>query len=120
MRLGGAGHHAQATAAQLASEDFGLEHADLEKFVDLHPYCNTAPHFVLESMSLRKAYALFRRMALRHVCVLRNRVEVVGVLTRKDLLPESFDEMPLENEVPGSKYKRTETLQAWRQLAADT
>ncbi|CAI5459383.1 unnamed protein product [Closterium sp. Yama58-4] len=77
-------------------EDIDLSAEELEMHLDLHPFCNTSPHVVGEAMSLRKAYAIFRRMGLRHLCVVRERMQVVGVLTRKDLLPHSFEKQQLE------------------------
>ncbi|CAI6001418.1 unnamed protein product [Closterium sp. NIES-65] len=77
-------------------EDIDLSVEEQDMFLDLHPFCNTSPHVVGEAMSLRKAYAIFRRMGLRHLCVVRERMQVVGVLTRKDLLPHSFEKQQLE------------------------
>ncbi|CAI5495414.1 unnamed protein product [Closterium sp. Naga37s-1] len=79
-------------------EDIDLSAEEQDMFLDLHPFCNTSPHVVGEAMSLRKAYAIFRRMGLRHLCVVRERMQVVGVLTRKDLLPHSFEKQQMDEE----------------------
>ncbi|KAJ1273125.1 hypothetical protein BS78_06G256800 [Paspalum vaginatum] len=51
-------------------EDIELCAEELEMFVDLHPFTNTSPYTVLETMSLAKALILFREVGLRHVLVL--------------------------------------------------
>jgi chloride channel 7 len=47
-----------------------LDVAEEEMFLDLHPVTNTSPYTVLETMSLAKAYTLFRQLGLRHLCVM--------------------------------------------------
>ncbi len=50
--------------------DIDLDVAEEEMFLDLHPVTNTSPYTVLETMSLAKAYTLFRQLGLRHLCVM--------------------------------------------------
>lgn len=50
-------------------DDVKVNANELEMFVDLHPFTNTSPYTVADSMSLAKAYTLFRALALRHLCV---------------------------------------------------
>ncbi|CAL5025131.1 unnamed protein product [Urochloa decumbens] len=72
-------------------EDIELSAEELEMFVDLHPFTNTSPYTVLETMSLAKALILFREVGLRHLLVLpksSKRAPVVGILTRHDFMPE--------------------------------
>ncbi|KAK3143559.1 hypothetical protein QOZ80_4AG0301830 [Eleusine coracana subsp. coracana] len=72
-------------------EDIELTAEELEMFVDLHPFTNTSPYTVLETMSLAKALILFRELGLRHLLVLpkcSKRAPVVGILTRHDFMPE--------------------------------
>ncbi|XP_072150949.1 putative chloride channel-like protein CLC-g isoform X3 [Setaria viridis] len=72
-------------------EDIELSAEELEMFVDLHPFTNTSPYTVLETMSLAKALILFREVGLRHLLVLpksSTRAPVVGILTRHDFMPE--------------------------------
>ncbi|ONM13043.1 Putative chloride channel-like protein CLC-g [Zea mays] len=72
-------------------EDIELCPEELEMFVDLHPFTNTSPYTVLETMSLAKALILFREVGLRHLLVLpksSKRAPVVGILTRHDFMPE--------------------------------
>lgn len=42
-------------------------------------------------MSLDKAYTLFRSLGLRHLCVIPRAPDVVGVITRQDLLLDTLD-----------------------------
>ncbi|KAI5010214.1 hypothetical protein ZWY2020_012351, partial [Hordeum vulgare] len=72
-------------------EDIELTAEELEMFVDLHPFTNTSPYTVVETMSLAKALILFREVGLRHLLVLpktSKRAPVVGILTRHDFMPE--------------------------------
>ncbi|XP_020594583.1 putative chloride channel-like protein CLC-g isoform X2 [Phalaenopsis equestris] len=62
---------------------------EMEMFIDLHPFTNTSPYTVVETMSLAKAHILFREVGLRHLLVipkLPSRAPVVGILTRHDFM----------------------------------
>lgn len=50
-------------------EDIILSEEEMEMYVDLHPYANTSPYTVVETMSLAKALILFRQVGLRHLLV---------------------------------------------------
>ncbi|XP_040379348.1 putative chloride channel-like protein CLC-g [Oryza brachyantha] len=72
-------------------EEIELSAGEMEMFVDLHPFTNTSPYTVVETMSLAKAHVLFREVGLRHLLVLpksSKRAPVVGILTRHDFMPE--------------------------------
>jgi chloride channel 7 len=56
--------------------DIDLDIAEEEMFLDLHPVTNTSPYTVVETMSLAKAYTLFRQLGLRHLCVMPKSSEV--------------------------------------------
>jgi chloride channel 7 len=51
-------------------EDIELTADEMEMFLDLHPFTNTSPYTVVETMSLAKALILFREVGLRHLLVL--------------------------------------------------
>ncbi|KAL8497820.1 hypothetical protein ACS0TY_021238 [Phlomoides rotata] len=71
-------------------EDVELSEEEMEMFVDLHPFTNTSPYTVVQTLSLAKALRLFREVGLRHLLVIPNvfeRVPVVGILTRHDFMP---------------------------------
>ncbi|CAK9189972.1 unnamed protein product [Sphagnum troendelagicum] len=70
--------------------DIHLDIAEEEMFLDLHPVTNTSPYTVVETMSLAKAYTLFRQLGLRHLCVMPKSSEgqpILGLLTRHDFMP---------------------------------
>ncbi|MQL75825.1 hypothetical protein Taro_008216, partial [Colocasia esculenta] len=72
-------------------EDIELTAGEMALFVDLHPFTNTSPYTVVETMSLAKALILFRQVGLRHLLVVpksSSRAPVVGILTRHDFMPE--------------------------------
>ena len=51
-------------------EDIELTEEEKEMFIDLHPFTNTSPYTVVETMSLAKALTLFREVGLRHLLVI--------------------------------------------------
>ena len=53
--------------------------------MDLRPIMNTTPITCLHSTCLPQMFNLFRALGLRHMIVLSDDSEVVGVVTRKDL-----------------------------------
>ncbi|XP_020584128.1 LOW QUALITY PROTEIN: putative chloride channel-like protein CLC-g [Phalaenopsis equestris] len=72
-------------------EDIVLTQEQMEMYIDLHPFTNTSPYTVVETMSLAKALILFREIGLRHLLVVPKtscRSPVVGILTRHDFMPE--------------------------------
>ncbi|KAI5067427.1 hypothetical protein GOP47_0017955 [Adiantum capillus-veneris] len=71
--------------------DVKITAKEQQMFVDLHPYANTSPYTIVDSTSLSKAYSLFRRLGLRHLCVVPkvpNGFPIVGILTRHDFMPD--------------------------------
>ncbi|CAL9045809.1 putative chloride channel-like protein CLC-g [Musa acuminata AAA Group] len=80
----GSGKHENIEGIDLTAEE-------MDMYVDLHPYTNTSPYTVVETMSLAKALILFREVGLRHLLVIpksSSRAPVVGILTRHDFMPE--------------------------------
>ncbi|KAF8013131.1 hypothetical protein BT93_I1109 [Corymbia citriodora subsp. variegata] len=71
-------------------EEVAVTRDEMEMYVDLHPFTNTTPYTVVESMSVAKAMVLFRQVGLRHMLIVpKYQVAgvspVVGILTRQDL-----------------------------------
>ncbi|XP_017769929.1 PREDICTED: H(+)/Cl(-) exchange transporter 7 [Nicrophorus vespilloides] len=64
-----------------------LDLSEMEKTysVDLRPYMNPSPYTVLHSASLPRMFRLFRALGLRHLPIVNDRNEVIGMVTRKDL-----------------------------------
>jgi chloride channel 7 len=54
--------------------------------IDLAPYMNRSPFSVHHDFHLSYAFRLFRSMALRHLPVVDDFNQVVGIITRKDLM----------------------------------
>jgi chloride channel 7 len=61
----------------------------LNMYLDLGPYVDPSFYVVQEDASLSKVYKLFRTLGLRHLCVIPRANEVVGIITREDLLSEN-------------------------------
>ncbi|XP_019395598.1 PREDICTED: H(+)/Cl(-) exchange transporter 7 [Crocodylus porosus] len=56
-----------------------------ECMMDLTEFMNPSPYTVPQEASLPRVFKLFRALGLRHLVVVDNRNEVVGMVTRKDL-----------------------------------
>lgn len=88
-------------------EDIDLSDEEMNMFIDLHPFINTSPYSVVETMSLAKALILFRDVGLRHMLVIPKTpggVPVVGILTRHDFMPEHI--LNLHPLLLRSRWKR--------------
>ena len=59
---------------------------DKDGKIDLMEYCDRSPLAVTAMTTVARAYEMFRKLGLRHLMVLGGRGEVVGVITRKDLM----------------------------------
>jgi len=70
--------------------DIEMREGDRNCWLDLRPYANTAPYTVNETASIQRTYRLFRTLGLRFLCVCNHNNQVVGIITRKDLLPEAL------------------------------
>jgi chloride channel 7 len=71
-------------------DDVELTPEEMDMWVDLHPFTNTTPYTVVETMSVAKAVVLFRSVALRHMLIMPKFQgpeisPIVGILTRQDL-----------------------------------
>ncbi|XP_031829641.1 chloride channel protein 7 [Nomia melanderi] len=53
--------------------------------IDLRPFMNPAPYTLQYSAALPRAFRLFRALGLRHLPVVNDTNEVVGIITRKDV-----------------------------------
>ncbi|KAG2496165.1 hypothetical protein HYH03_005767 [Edaphochlamys debaryana] len=63
----------------------------LDQHLDLGPFLNTSYHVVQEDAPLSKVFQLLRTLGLRHICVVPRAHEVVGMITRADLLPDALE-----------------------------
>ncbi|XP_020246030.1 chloride channel protein CLC-a-like isoform X2 [Asparagus officinalis] len=76
-------------------EDIKITEEEMEMYIDLHPFTNTTPYTVVETMSVAKAVVLFRQVALRHLLIVPKYqgsgiAPVVGILTRQDLMAHNI------------------------------
>lgn len=56
------------------------------------PYINRSAMSVQAHFSLQRTYIIFRTLGLRHLTVVDPQNQVVGVITRKDLMPYPLEE----------------------------
>ncbi|KAF8068428.1 clcD [Scenedesmus sp. PABB004] len=91
-RRGGAAEQQMVALPGAADWELDLAPGLLAQTVDLTPYVNTSVMKVSESMSLERAYIIFRTMGLRHLIVVDAHNRVRGIVTRKDLLGFKLDE----------------------------
>ncbi|EGC35340.1 chloride channel protein [Dictyostelium purpureum] len=69
---------------QLSEMEF--DYYESESYIDLRPYMNSSGITIHNTFSFVEAYKLFRNMGLRHLPVIDINNEVVGIVTRKDML----------------------------------
>lgn len=67
-----------------------VSETELDQWLDIRPYMNTTPFTVHARAPLMRAYRLYRSMGLRHLVVVNDAFDAVGILTRADLLPENL------------------------------
>ena len=58
--------------------------------IDITPFVDCSAFFVLRTAAVSRAYNLFRAMSLRHLCVVDSGNQLVGMITRRDLLGHSL------------------------------
>lgn len=66
-------------------EDVQITEEERQFTVDLRPIMNPSAYSVTHSASLPRIFRLFRALGLRHLVVVNDRNEVIGMVTRKDL-----------------------------------
>lgn len=53
--------------------------------MDLRPYMNPSPYTLQHSATLPRVFSLFRALGLRHLPIVNDTSEVIGMVTRKDI-----------------------------------
>ncbi|KAJ8923258.1 hypothetical protein NQ315_001814 [Exocentrus adspersus] len=66
-------------------EQLSISEEEKTYSVDLRPFMNPSPYTVLHSSSLPRMFRLFRALGLRHLPIVNDSNEVIGMVTRKDL-----------------------------------
>ncbi|KAK3854913.1 hypothetical protein Pcinc_038650, partial [Petrolisthes cinctipes] len=67
-------------------EEVELTPEDLDMTLDLRPFHNPSPYSVMACTPLPRIFSLFRALGLRHLVVTNDNNEVVGMVTRKDIV----------------------------------
>ncbi len=65
--------------------------ADGDAILDLHPVMNPVPITVQRQCPLSRVFTLFRSLGMRHLVVTDDTNEVVGIISRKEIM-SSFDQ----------------------------
>lgn len=73
---------------ELEEEIIELIAKNRDKLIDFRPYMNPGPYIVYNMSKLSKIFRLYRSMGLRHLPVINDANEVVGILTRKELMTD--------------------------------
>ena len=76
----------------IAAEDIALDANDEAMWVDLRPYLTPEPPIALKSMSVSRIFRMFRSLGVRHLCVVEDRPHLVGIISRKDVIPSAISE----------------------------
>ncbi len=71
--------------------DRGLNEMDRRAILNLVPYMNRSPFSVHADFFSVYAFRLFRSMGLRHLPVVNDVNDVIGIITRKDLIEPSIE-----------------------------
>uniref|UniRef100_A0ACB8FDR4 Uncharacterized protein n=2 Tax=Sphaerodactylus townsendi TaxID=933632 RepID=A0ACB8FDR4_9SAUR len=61
-------------------------------FINLEPYINKSAVSVQAHFSLQRTYVIFRSLGLRHLTIVDLQNQVVGIITRKDLMSFQLEE----------------------------
>ncbi|CAG5124883.1 unnamed protein product, partial [Candidula unifasciata] len=77
--------NSQSTSLSLRIQDITLSDAEKECVMNLTPYMNQTPYTVSENFSMPRVFRLFRGLGLRHLVVVNEDFEPIGMVTRKDL-----------------------------------
>jgi chloride channel 7 len=59
---------------------------DRLSWIDLRPYIDCATYTINEHASVQRTYRMFRTLGLRHLCVINKYNQVLGIVTRADLV----------------------------------
>ncbi len=66
-------------------DDVKVEEDEKSLELDLRPYMNLAPYSLTENCNLPKIFRLFRGLGLRHLVIVNDHNQVVGIVTRVDI-----------------------------------
>eukprot|EP00188_Purpureofilum_apyrenoidigerum_P001970 Plantae.Rhodophyta-Purpureofilum_apyrenoidigerum.ctg21477.p1 GENE.Plantae.Rhodophyta-Purpureofilum_apyrenoidigerum.ctg21477~~Plantae.Rhodophyta-Purpureofilum_apyrenoidigerum.ctg21477.p1 ORF type:complete len:577 (-),score=122.26 Plantae.Rhodophyta-Purpureofilum_apyrenoidigerum.ctg21477:882-2612(-) len=76
-----------------------IDQMTMDSVVDLNPYIDRNPDTISDKAPVAEARDMFRKTGARHiVCVWLKTGAVVGIMTRKDIMPETLREISEEIE----------------------
>ena len=83
--------HDEIAMSEPATVGDSQDHQNFENVsINLRPFVNTSAIAIQTSFSVARTYILFRTLGLRHLTVLGESNEIVGIVTRKDLTSEKL------------------------------
>eukprot|EP00878_Enallax_costatus_P009990 GHUV01010428.1.p1 GENE.GHUV01010428.1~~GHUV01010428.1.p1 ORF type:complete len:619 (+),score=131.54 GHUV01010428.1:162-2018(+) len=82
--------------------DLHVSEQEQAMYLDLGPYVNPSYYVVQEDTSLAKVYTLFRSLGLRHLAVIPQASNVLGIITRHDLLSSRMEATAMEQITLGA------------------
>jgi CBS domain-containing protein len=88
------------------SLNFKKELSDRLRYVDLRPYMNPTPFTINALAPLNRAFKLFRHQGLRHLVVINDAHDVVGVISRSDLVHSHLEKV----------YSSTSRIKRWNSV----
>eukprot|EP01038_Epipyxis_sp_PR26KG_P004229 gene4229-6005_t len=66
--------------------DLVISDSDRLFWLDLRPYIDSSPYTINEHASVQRTYRMFRTLGLRHLTVINRHNQVLGIITRADLV----------------------------------
>lgn len=69
----------------LKVHEIDIEEEEREYIMDLRPFMNPSPYTIESTFSLPRVFKLFRGLGLRHLIVVNEKNQAIGMVTRKDL-----------------------------------
>lgn len=68
--------------------EYLLNEIDSNEAIDLRPYYNVAAIFVTGECNVARIYTLFRSLGIRHLPIVNDDFEVIGIITRKEIMSD--------------------------------
>ena len=66
--------------------ELSITELDRCSWLDLRPYIDCSPYTINEHASVQRTYRMFRTLGLRQLCVINKHNQVLGIVTRGDLV----------------------------------
>lgn len=71
-------------------ENLKISESERRCIIDLRPYIDSSPYTINEHASVQRTYRMFRTLGLRHLCVINKHNQILGIVTRSDLVSAHF------------------------------